>query len=142
MAFWSVNSAVWAIRTVPCLTPCLGPGSLPTKLSFFAMPGGNITCHQKSVGSAACLFLHTILPSAPSPLVLRKNPADKQRFLLLLVMRVCRCLLGDKPLGSGSLWHSLDPPHHHQCQVLQDQQNNHSGLSVAFAVTPDALHQS
>lgn len=121
MAFKSVNSGVWAIRTVPCLTSCPEPGSLPIKLSFSVMPGGKITCHQKSVGSAACLSLHTVLPSAPSPLVLKKNPADKQRFLLLLVMRVCRCLLGDKPLWSGSLWHSLDPLHHHQCQVLQDQ---------------------
>lgn len=111
---------LWHLHS-PVADPLPRPRLPPHQLSFFVMPGGNLTCQQKSVGSAACLFLHTVLPSVPSPLVLRKNPADKKRFLLLLVMRVCRCLLGDKPLGSGSPWHSLDPPHHHQCQVLQDQ---------------------
>lgn len=117
-------------------------GLPPTQLSLFVMPGGNITCHQESVGSAACLFLHTALPGAPSPSVPKENHEDIQRFLLLLAMMACRCLLLGKRLGSGLLWRNLDPPHHHQCQVLQDQQNNHSDLSVAFAVTLDALHQS
>lgn len=105
------------------VSPLAWPDGTPSVTSGFGQHSHHLHshCRQEPAGSAACLFLHTILPSVPSPLLLKKNHADRQRFLRLLVMMVYKCLLLDKPLGSGSLWHNSDPPHHHLCQVLQDQ---------------------